>query len=241
MADFDEQRWAEVLRQPDWYVQMADELQALRQRSEEVGGEEGRLMRRTFRDFVAERLEVGEVALADHGDNLDEQRLPVDTVVIHHTSAEPGYSLSYMNAVHLLNVYVPYYLKPSVPGEEHLQGQPIWSNHFDQQGRQTFHAYHWFVRMDGSSERLLADDQIGWQAGNWEVNRRSVAICLDNDYEQRDPERVVLEVVAGLIKEHYPQVLAERVIGHCEANPKTVCPGGGFLGGWKEQLLEMLG
>jgi N-acetyl-anhydromuramyl-L-alanine amidase AmpD len=144
-----------------------------------------------------------------------------------------------MNAVQLLNVYVPYFMNPTVEEEKHLKHQPIWSNHIVE-GKQVFYAYHWFVRMDGSVERLLTDDQIGWHAGNWDINCRSVAICLDNDYSNQDPSPVVLRAAAKIIKEHYSGVQADRVLGHREVNDKTTCPGGNFLGGWKQQLIGLI-
>ena len=142
-----------------------------------------------------------------------------------------------MNATQLLNVYASYFADPK-EYEKSLKGRPIWSNH-QQNGRQVFYVYHWLMRMDGSFEQLLDDSQIGWHAGNWEINKRSVAVCLDNDYERQNPTNETLQTLAKHIKTHYPSV--KNIIGHGEANPKTICPGTNFLAGWKPLLLEYLG
>jgi N-acetyl-anhydromuramyl-L-alanine amidase AmpD len=134
--------------------------------------------------------------------------------------------------VHLLNIYVPVYSKAN-------GRPPVWSGHF-YEGQQVFWGYHWLMRMDGSFERLLEDNQIGWHAGNWEVNRRSIAICLDNDYEQRNPRKKVLQDLAVFIKQNYPNIKAENIIGHKEARAGTICPGKNFVNVWKPELLEYL-
>ena len=233
MDKSEEARWDKLVSQPDWYVKHWREIWAISKL------ESGHPRKVAARMYFEDRLKTGRIALADHGDNLDIQRLPIDTIVIHHTSNMVPYTLDKMNAVQLLNVYVPYYLNPRVKGEEHLKNQPIWSNHIIE-GKQVFYAYHWFVRMDGSVERLLTDDQIGWHAGNWDINCRSVAICLDNDFSNQDPSPVVLRAVAKIIEEHYSGVQADRVLGHREVNDKTTCPGGNFLGGWKQQLIDLI-
>ena len=107
------------------------------------------------------------------------------------------------------------------------------------------------MRTDGAMERLLNDDEIGWQAGDWGVNCRSVAIVLDNDYENSSPSTKELEVVASIIKENYSFVPKENIIGHREVkrtarlSKYTVCPSNLFLSkdgerGWKEELISMI-
>jgi len=192
---------------------------------------------KTVRQFFEKAFEEGRLALASAGPDLDEQRQPIDTIVIHHTSGQPGYSLSFMNMTHLLNIYATYYFDPRDERDKSLRGQPIWSNH-SRDGRPNFLSYHWLMRMDGIFERLLDDNQIGWQAGDWGTNTRSIGICLDNDYESQDPSDEILRRLAAHIKSHYPD--AKKVIGHCEVRPGTICPGGNFIGGWKAKLLEYL-
>jgi N-acetyl-anhydromuramyl-L-alanine amidase AmpD len=100
-----------------------------------------------------------------------------------------------------------------------------------------FWGYHWLMRKDGSFENLLPDNQIGWHAGNWDINKRSIGICLDNDYENKDPKDETLQKLADFIKDNYPNKVT---IGHCEARRGTICPGKNFLDGWKKNLLSYI-
>jgi isocitrate dehydrogenase kinase/phosphatase len=236
---FDEEVWGQALKQPDWYLLIGPEYKQLKELREKADAQTSQAIKRDVLKFFEERLERGEVALATEGEDLDAERKAIDTVVIHHTSAKPGYSLKQMNVTHLLNIYAPYFANPYVPGEGHLKGQPIWSNHI-QGGKPVFYAYHWLLRMDGTAERLLDDSQIGWHAGSWEVNCRSIGICLDNDYEESSPKPEVLDQLAELIRINYAGIEAGRVIGHRAVNPKTTCPGNEFLDGWQKELLRRL-
>lgn len=226
--EFDEAHWSEVIKRPDWPVEFNDFATKVHLKSEAETKEHKELKKKVRRFFEA-ALQSGQVSLGSSGQNFDAERLPVDAVVIHHTSAQPGYKLSYLNAVHLLNIYAPVFATKE-------KGQPIWSGHF-YDGRQVFWGYHWLMRMDGSFERLLPDDQIGWHAGNWDINKRSIGICLDNDYEKQDPTDDILQELATHIKQNYPNT---KIIGHCEARQGTICPGSHFLDTWKPLLLEYL-
>ena len=241
MEFFDHNKWSRALTQPDWYLILGDELSSLQNRWNDSNEDHALEIKRELRGFFETKLLAGEISLATTGEDMDEQRQPVDTVVIHHTSAEPGYTLSKMNAVHLLNLYVPYYTHPTVKAEEYIRGSAIWSGHHDLSGQQVFYGYHWFIRMDGSAERLLPDSSIGWHAGNWDVNKRSVAICLDNDYTDSKPTEVVLRAIKGVIKSSYPTVSVDRIFGHrVVANITTICPGALFEGGWKTDIITQL-
>lgn len=235
---FDEQQWKLIIQQPDWYLRLIPYVKQVHHQLE-PGSPEYNEFNYTVRHFFEKALQEGRVALADSGPDLDEERMPADTIVIHHTSNKKSYRLSYLNAVHLLNIYATYYANPRDNRDTSLEGRPIWSGHF-YHGRQVFWGYHWMMRMDGSFERLLDDDKVGWHAGNWDINRRSIGICLDNDYEGQDPTEEVLQKLAAHIKLNYPAVKPSGVIGHCEARQGTICPGGEFMGGWKDKLLEYL-
>ena len=232
---FDENHWVQAIKKPDWYLEF---VPYARKTVEGLNQNEKDEFNKTVRHFFEQALQDNLVALATNGPDLDAERKPIDTIVIHHTSAQPGYRLSYMEATQLLNVYAPYYMSPTIAEERNLKGAAIWSGHF-REGRQTFLCYHWLMRMDGSIERLLDDDKIGWHAGNWEINKRSVAICLDNDYEDQDPADDILQKLAAHIQKHYPDIKPQNIIGHCEARTGTICPGSNFLIGWKTLLLEM--
>src|SRR5436190_11786540 len=94
---FDETYWRELIKRPNWYEEFVPFFRRT-QESLSKDTKEADKFRKTARSFFEEQLEEGKVALAASGPNLDEQRQPIDTIVIHHTSAKPGYRLSYMNA-----------------------------------------------------------------------------------------------------------------------------------------------
>jgi hypothetical protein len=237
-VDFDKSYWGKIIQSPDWYLKFVPYMQDM-QKELEKNPEEGTKFIKTVRYFFEEALENDLVNLATEGPNLDEERQPIDTVVIHHTSSQPRYPLSYMNAVQLLNIYAPYYTDPTIRNERGLAGKPIWSGHF-LNGKPSFIGYHWLMRMDGNFERILMDEELGWHAGNWEINKRSVGICLDNDYDHQEPSNDLLEKLAGHIKQNYNFVRFDKIIGHCEAREGTTCPGKNFLTGWKNNLLQFL-
>ena len=126
--------------------------------------------------------------------------------------------------------------------EKGLKEQAVSSGHI-RNGKQVFYPYQWLIRKDGSIEQLLFDNEIGWQAANWEINCKSIAIVFDNDYENSVPSDIELKSAALLIREKYPQVKKENIIGHCEVNIKTTCPSNLFLPqdnrkGWKQDLIQ---
>ena len=93
------------------------------------------------------------------------------------------------------------------------------------------------VRANGAYERILEDSNIGWHAGNWDVNCRSVAICLDGDYRETDPSPEMVTAVARIIRGQYPDIQSEKVIGHNEVI-NTACPGKNFITGWKKKIVS---
>lgn len=180
------------------------------------------LMLRVFEQLLAEDA----VMLGEAGPNWDAERHPIDTVVIHHTGSAAPMPLSRLNAMHLLRLYVPKYQHPG-PDAGLIGGTPIYSGHSDVEGNQVFYGYHWLVRRDGKTERLLPDEAIGWHAGNWDANTRSIAICFDDDLEHGQPAPDAMDAAAELIATGYPQVPSAQIIGH-NAITQTVCPGGEF-------------
>lgn len=235
---FDEKKWRVLVTQkPGWHLTLAPELKKLWKKREKVDEDEAAQIKEEVYGFFEKHLTTGQVVLGTKGEDFDAERGPIDTVLIHHTKNEPGLPLPRLNAIHFTNLYIPEYA--ATDKEESYRGTPIWSGHM-RNGNQVFYAYHWLVRMDGTQERLLQDNEIGWQAGNWEVNKRSVAICFDNDYTQSEPTKEVLSAAADIMRTHYPGVSTERIIGHREVNPKTECPGNTFLDGWKHDLHGLL-
>jgi hypothetical protein len=194
-------------------------------------------------DFFESQLSRGFIPLGTSSGDLDGDRKEIDTVVIHHTSNPPGLRQSRLSAIELVRLYAPYFANPTVEEDNYLKGQPIYSGHV-RNGKQVFWPYHWIVRSDGRSERLLRDEEIGWHAGDWGFNCRSVAIVLDNDYEYGLPSEAEIAAVARVIIDHYKAISSPRVLGHREIGVRTTCPSEFFLDsngkGWKNDLYYFL-
>lgn len=177
-----------------------------------------------------------------------EQRIPTDTIYIHHTSWPSGTTWQYLSDQQFKRLYVARY--QSTDPDPMVKGREPYSGHFryDENGGlvQVFYAYHWLVRENGAAERLLEDTEVGWHSGNWDENMRSVAICFDGDYANLAPPEAVLKVAAGLIAEYCRKMPIKRLRAHYQAR-KTECPGKWFdekgpdgLTG-RERLLKLAG
>ena len=235
--DFQRAYWEEKLLYPDWYVRLEDELQQL---FFPVVHHNPQLkaFRNQVYELIAELVLARKLPLAHDGPNLDLHRQPLQTIVIHHTEEMPEMSLGKLSAIGLVRQYAYQYLTDNVLGHR-VKGQPIWSGHF-RAGAMVFFAYHWLVRPDGTTERLLEDAYIGWHAGNWEVNTKSIGIALSGNYEDTAPPLTQIAAVAHLIKEQYSHIPKENVLGHREVKEGITCPGVYFLTDWKETLLNNL-
>lgn len=185
-------------------------------------------------------MRVGDPSI-DELDNHDGYREPVDRIMIHHSGRAEGLTLEQLNALHLLRLYLPRYQRGDIKTSSG-ELQPIYSAHFDENGKQVFYGYHWKVEQDGSFKRLLPDEALAWHAGDWDMNKRSVAIMVDDDLTDKDPTTDALESVASILSENYRSVnfSPETLLGH-RATYNTVCPGNTFDPGWKQKLLAKSG
>jgi hypothetical protein len=241
MTDYiDENYWRNALTQPTWYLLLKDDFERLEElaKSESNYDKRKRIKEKAY-GLVDEAIASGSLPIAKKGENLDIERKPIDTVIIHHINNKPGMKLNRLNAMQLLRIYGKYYARPSDPKEKHLKGQPVWSGHF-YDFKQVFWCYHWLVRENGTREQILKDSYIGWHAGNWEVNTRSVGICIDDDLTDKEPNDAILSSIADTIKNQYPAVDGSRIMGHCEVNESTTCPGDSFHKTWRQKLLDKL-
>jgi hypothetical protein len=237
MELLDIKEWEKIIEQEDWYLRVP----ALLESSEELKKENPNLYeveKAKILDFFIMSLNNEKVSLGSSGVDWDKQRKTIDTIVIHHTGSEPGMTKDKLSALELIRLYATTYANPTYKEDERVKNTPIYSNHF-REGKMVFWPYHWIIRKDGAVERLLLDKEIGWHAGDWNVNCRSVAIVLDNDYENETPSEKEITAIAQTIIKHYPNITLENIVGHCEVNPKTVCPSNEFLGecGWKASIL----
>ncbi len=233
----DQEYWDKHITFKDWYLRLSPELEHLEQLKKELPKEEVEVLKEEVCSYIEDKLESKVIQVNSGGPDWDSERKPIDTIIIHHTSRRGPVKLTRLNAKQMLLLYTPFFTKPSKENAG-IKGKAMWSGHF-MDGKQVFYAYHWLIRMDGSKERLLDDRYIGWHSGNWDINARSIAVCLDEDLEFTSPDTIVLQSVADLIKANYGTVSAEKILGHREINKNSVCPGNRFLEGWKETLLKL--
>jgi hypothetical protein len=238
-----ENRWDQIIARDDWYTIVIPETQALLEAAKATPDAERTAYKQALYDYFETRLSVGAFALGSGTCNADIERKTIDTVVIHHTSNPPGTSPQRLSAIELMRLYGPHFANPPKEGEI-LKRTPLFSGHV-RNGIQVFWPYHWIIRNNGLCDRLLYDHEIGWHAGNWEINCRSIAIALDDDYEFRTPGKNVLKAIAKLIRENYPKISAGSILGHCEIRLETVCPSRYFLNqsgrmGWRRELLAIM-
>jgi len=232
------EKWDGLLRRADWYIAVVPELKFLQAEIEKLDAESQAARKQEIYNYFEKHLAAQNIVLGDNRGYFDRERQPIDTVVIHHTHHPPGMTAEQLSAIELIRLYAPYFSNPDA-GDNDIKGSAIFSGHA-RNGRQVFWPYHWIVRGDGSAERFLEDGETGWHAGNWDINCRSIAIVFDNNYEHGAPSDVELRSAAAIIKNHYPAVPRERILGHREVNPKTICPSNLFISTWKETLLRAI-
>lgn len=233
---FDEPAWRAEVRKPDWYLRLRAEYESLLAQARASDPATARSIATDVYSFFETALAEGSIAVGTADHEWDTERRPIDTVVIHHTRLPSGITWQRLDAIHLTRVYARYYANP-IPAELSVRGQPISSGH-RREDREVFYAYHWLVRADGTAERLLADRETGWHAGDWEVNCRSVGICLDANLEHERPTAGLLDGLIAVIREAYPDVISKRIVGHGEINRDTTCPGEPFLSDWKSDVIQ---
>ncbi len=229
--NFETSRLETYFSDPAWYLNLLPEIDILfygKGLTKEDKTEEFTQLKEKFRNQLAALFKQGKISLGSVGMDLDAQRKPIDTVVIHHTSSDPSVSIDYLDIAHLFRLYVPEYREP----KRAYYQKPLWSGHF-RNGQQTFIAYHYLIRQDGSFVQALDDKYIGWQCGNWEINCSSVAVTFIDELENARPTPQALKTAQEIIARYQ----GAKILGHREI-VETVCPGNLFLGenGWKQEL-----
>lgn len=227
--------YLKIFSEPDWYLKLKPQLKEYFYDYKGDKKEKTKKWlekREEFKKLVADLLKRNKIALGKTGKNFDQERLPIDTAVIHHSSTPAKESIWVIETLGLIRLYAFEYSQK----ENSFYGQPIWSGHF-YRDRQTFVAYHYLIKNDGSFIKTLKDNYIGWHCGNWKYNRKSLAICFIGDLKNEKPTQKALKTAAKIIK-NYP---IKKILGHHEINKKTDCPGDLFLGndGWKLTLEKL--
>jgi N-acetyl-anhydromuramyl-L-alanine amidase AmpD len=85
-------------------------------------------------------------------------------------------------------------------------------------------AYHYVIGGKGEIKQTRLDDEIGYHASNWPVNKTSIGICLLGNFDVEKPNPVQLFTLRDLIKKIKGKFYIKEVVGHRKYSAKT-CPG----------------
>lgn len=226
-SEIDPYKYLEIFQKPNWYVEFDEMFREFfySYTGREKKTKEWLKKREEIVKMVEELLRAKLINLGEEGKNHDAERKNIDYAIIHHTSTKYNTRLTYIDALSLIRLYARIYSDR----ENSEYGKPIWSNHL-MNGRQTFMPYHYVIMRDGSFERCLNDEMIGWHAGNWDINCRSIGIAFLDDLEDSNPSDLAMQTAINILKKY--NISSENVLGHREVNDKTTCPGKKFYN-WK--------
>jgi hypothetical protein len=181
--------------------------------------------------------------LGSNGYKWDQWRLPVDSIVIHHSSSSPTISVNEISAIHLLNLYVKQFST-----DEDVINQLMYSGHYTP-GKEktsenmTFASYHYLIRPNGKILKLNENESFLWHAGNLDINRRSIGIVFAGKFiGKKEPTQKAIEAFKKLRSGQFSHIKDERIFGHKEVIKKeilgeTSCPGDSFSN-WKAKLIN---
>lgn len=232
-----------IFRRHDWYIHLEPEINQYfieyniqKNKLSIQDFENLKTKREKFIEKVESHLDLIKKNLVQDIEGVfDTDRKIIDTIVIHHTSRHWRTSISKIETIHLLNLYVREFLT-----DPKLRGKKLFSGHVYNK-QQTFFAYHYIIFNDGSYINPLKDEYIGWHCGNHDYNTRSIAISIHDDLYEKFPNKNVIKTLKLLIQKYKIKYNSDniRILGHREIKPTTDCPGNKFLGnnGWKNLLL----
>lgn len=87
--------------------------------------------------------------------------------------------------------------------------------------------YHFFIKKSGEIERGRPIWAEGAHAFNY--NHNSIGVCLSGNFEFETPNKYQIEnaalLIANLCAEFNIPVNRQHILGHCELNNDTACPG----------------
>jgi len=232
----DKKYWEKNLSKYDWYLRLADDFKKYIIKPDKNIKNRKKIKKEIYH-IVNEFYKNNKLYLGKSGEDWDSERKPIKYIVLHHTSTAANISLSMLSTIQMIRLYINRYLDKKT--KPYVYGQPLWSNHI-RRNKMVFFAYHWLIRPDGKIQRLLPDKAIGWHAGNWDINTRSIAICFAGDYENKMPNKKMLKAAVKIIKENYPYIKKKNILGHGETRPEpTACPGK-YLGHIKKYIWDKL-
>lgn len=92
--------------------------------------------------------------------------------------------------------------------------------------------YHYKISSAGQVYLCVPEEEIGYHAGNWTVNRDGLGICLDGDFSKHPPTEAQLDALEELIvhlatkRPDMPLLVKRSFYAHKEVRfLPTFCPG----------------
>ena len=225
-----------MLLKPDWYLYFYDQLSEYFYNYDEnkIGKEkEWFEKRKNIVETIKDSISKNKICFGTKGNNFDSEREKIDTIVIHSTSTGHGNEseddIEYLNALTLIRLYCREYSSK----KRDYHGRPIYSGHYFN-NKQTFIPYHYLIEKNGKIHHILKDEYIGWQAGNWNINCKSISIAFIGSFENSEPTDIAIQSAKNIIQK-YPK---SKIIGHSEII-ETRCLGNNFLNNtkWKNKLI----
>ena len=229
--------WATALNDPLWYIKIKEDLESLIY-PDNLSTPRLKWLRKQLFQTVQDGLKNNRIPLAESNEafNFDNERESINTIVIHHTEGRPTVDLDELNTQGFLLQYTRDFLKGKPMLGQSITDKPIGSGHY-KNGRQVFYAYHWMIKPSGEAVRLLDDNNIGWHAGNWDVNKKSIGIALAGNFDNNSPPENQIEGLAKLIRDEYSFIKPQQILGHYEINSRKTCPGLTFNNSWREIVI----
>lgn len=91
-------------------------------------------------------------------------------------------------------------------------------------------SYHYVIDNVGDVYQCLPETEVGYHAGNYPVNLKSIAVCLHGNFEVQEPTKKQLATLKAFItwvtteRPDLPLVVKKTVKGHRDIKA-TACPG----------------
>ena len=91
-------------------------------------------------------------------------------------------------------------------------------------------AYHYVISGDGNYKKTRGLDEIGYHAGNWAVNKKSIGICLCGNFDIEKPSEEQIATLNRILKElcETYKLREKDIIFHRDVVSYKSCPGLNF-------------
>lgn len=99
--------------------------------------------------------------------------------------------------------------------------------------------YHFFIEGNGKITQFREMSEIGWHAGNWDVNKDSIAICFAGNFnndELTSAQKKSLQIIWSRIQTDYPELSLKDFRLHRDFK-STECPGSNITFKLLEEIL----